>query len=327
MKNWSNIKRGCLGVLVGWAAFATVPALADWPDRPIKIIVTSPPGGAPDFLARLVGEQLSRNLKQPVIVESKPGASGAIAVQAMLSAPADGLTLVVAPSAVLTEVPHVVKVGFDPLKDIKQVAELASSSLVMVATATLPPNTLQEFITYAKARPGELSFASYSSGTRSHFAGLVLNQKAGIDMSHVPYKGSPQAAPDLLGGQIPLMFDSLPNALKYIKSGKLKAYAVASPKRSQNLLQTPTFIELGFPDVNFGGWTGIYASAKTSPQLMAAMHDEIQKALTSPEIRQRIIDAGFELSPTSRLDQQDAMIRTEFERNALIVKTFNIRAD
>lgn len=325
--NSPKIKNGCLALLTVCAVFGGAPAAAQWPERPVRIVVTSPPGGTPDFLARLLGEQLTRNLKQPVIVESKAGGSGAIAVQTLLGAPADGLTLMIAPSAALTEVPHVVKLGFDPLKEVRQVAELTYSSLVMVANPAVPADNLQEFIAYARSKPSALSFASYSAGTRSHFAGLVLNQKAGIHLNHVPYRGSPQAAPDLLGGQVPLMFDSLPNAIKHLKSGKLKVYAVAGTKRSVHLPQTPTFAELGYPEVSFGGWIGVYASGKTSPQLIQAMHDEIVKAFSSPEIRQRVIDAGYEFSAPTRLDQQDAMLRNEFERNAAIVKAFNIKAD
>ena len=325
--NWSSIKHLGLAFLATSAVFGAAPVWAQWPDKPIKIVVTSPPGGTPDVMARILGEQLTKNLKQPVIVESKAGASGAIAVQALLSAPADGLTLLVAPSAALTEVPHIVKVNFDPLKDIKQVAELAYSSLVMVANTALPPNTLQEFIAYAKARPSTLSFASYSTGTRSHFAGLVLNEKAGLDLNHVPYRGSPQATPDLLSGEVPLMFDALPNALKLIQAGKLKAYAVASPKRSEHLPDTPTFSELGFPDVTFGGWLAVYASGKTSPQLMTVMHAEVMKVFASPDVRQRLIEFGYEFAPPTRADQQDEMMKNSFDRTAAIVKAFNIKAD
>ena len=179
--------------------------------------MTGPPGGSSDVLARIVGEALSAQIGQPVVVDNKPGGGGAIAVNALLAAAPDGQTLLVGAQNVLTEVPLVLKVGFDPLRDLKPVASIGRTGLVLVANPSVPAGSLKELVEYAKANRGKLSYASYSPGTASHYAGLMLNQKAGIDLQHVPYKGSPPALTDVAAGQLALMFDGIPTALPFVR--------------------------------------------------------------------------------------------------------------
>jgi tripartite-type tricarboxylate transporter receptor subunit TctC len=310
------------------AAFAVLliagPASA-WTDKPVKLIVPAPPGGTADTAARIVAEQISKNIGQPVIVENKPGGGGAIGVQAVLSAPADGQTLFFGAQNVLTEVPLVLKVAFDPFKDLKPVAEVARSTLVLVASPDLKANGLKEIISYAKANPGKVSYASYSAGTVSHYAGLVLNQRAGIDLLHVPYKGSPPGLQDVMGGQIPLMFDGIVTSLPLIKSGKLKAVAVAGRSRSNLLPQTPTFVELGYADFEFSNWIGAIASSRLPADKTARINTEIVKAAAAPDVRNRLVGLGFEQSPPSTPAQLEKSARADYDRNAAIVKQFNIR--
>ena len=306
------------------ATLIAAPAHA-WTDKPVRFIVPAPPGGTADVAARVVAERVSANIGQPVIVENKPGGGGAIGVQALLSAAPDGQTLFVGSQNVMSEVPLVLKVSFDPLKDLKPVAEVARSSLVLVANPAFNGNTPKDVIAYAKANPGKVSFASYSAGTVSHYAGLVLNQKAGIDLLHVPYKGSPPALQDVIGGQIPLMFDGIVTSLPLIKSGKLKPIAIASRTRSSLLPQVPTFVELGYPDFEFGNWIGVIAPAKMSPELTAKINGEIVKAVAAPEVRTRLAGLGFEQSPASTPAQLDKSTRADYDRNAGIVKAFNIK--
>ena len=316
-----------LRMLPGVAAALLAAPAAGWTDRPVRFIVPAPPGGTADAAARIVAERISANIGQPVIVENRPGGGGAIAIHALVNAAADGQTLFVGAQNVLTEVPLVLKVSFDPFNDLKPVAEMARSSLVMVSHPGFKADTPKEVIAYAKENPGKVSYASYSAGTVSHYAGLVLNKSAGIDLLHVPYKGSPPALHDVVGGQVQLMFDGLVTSLPLIKSGKLKALAITSRARSDLLPQVPTFVELGYPDFEFGNWIGAIASAKMSPELIAKINGEIVKTVSAQDVRSRLAGLGFEQSPPSTPAQLDRSVRTDYERNAAIVKAFDIKFD
>ena len=309
-------------------ALATVPSLAlaqAWPTKPVRVVVTFSPGGSSDIVARALSVPLGTKLGQPVIVDNKPGAGGAIAIGAVLAAPPDGQTLLVGAQNVLTEVPLVLKVAFDPLRDLKPVAAIARVGLVLVATPSVPAGSLKELVAYAKANPGKLSYASYSPGTASHYAGLILNQKAGIDLQHVPYKGSPPALTDLTAGQLPLMFDGMPTALPLVRAGKIKAIAITGRNRSALLPDVPTFTELGYADIDFTNWIGAIASAKLSPELTTKIHAELVKTLQAPKMRNRLADAGLEPAPPATPAELERSVRADYERNAGIVKAFNIK--
>ena len=318
------IRRWAIGVAAALATVAAWPAAA-WTGKPVRFVVPGPPGGTSDVVARIVGEALSAQIGQPVIVDNKPGAGGAIAIGALLAAAPDGQTLLVGAQNVLTEVPLVLKVGFDPLRDLKPVAAIARVGLVLVANPSVPAGTLKELVAYAKANRGKLSYASYSPGTASHYAGLILNQKAGIDLQHVPYKGSPPALTDLVAGQLPLMFDGMPTALPLVRAGKIKALAMTGRNRSTLLPDVPTFTELGYADIDFTNWIGAIASAKLSPELTAKIHAELVKALQAPKMRNRLADAGLEPAPPATPAELERSVRADYERNAGIVKAFNIK--
>jgi len=304
--------------LVAWPA-------AGWSGKPVRLIVPGPPGGTSDVLARIVGEALAAEIGQPVIVDNKPGAGGAIAVNALLAAAPDGQTLLFGSQNVLTETPLVLRVNFDPLQDAKPVAEFGRGGLVLVANASVPAASLGQLVDYAKANRGKLSYASYSPGTASHYAGLILNEKAGIDLQHVPYKGSPPALTDVTAGQLPLMFDGMPTALPLLRAGKLKAIAITSRTRSPLLPQVPTFLELGYPDIAFTNWIGVIASAKMAPERIANVHAVLVKTLATPKMRSRLAETGFEASPPSTPLALEQSVRADYQRNAAIVKAFNIR--
>ncbi len=206
---FDTTRRAALGALAGAALLAAVPAAfaQAWPTKPVRILIGAPPGGTADIVARLLADGLQKEWGQPVIVDAKPGATGMIAMQDFLGQPADGHTLLVSVNALVTEIPHVIKVRFDPFKDIRPVADLTRSGLVFVGNPTLPAKNVAEVVSYVKANPGKVSYASYSLGTISHTMGLELNKAAGIDMTHVPYKGSPPALQDVMGGHVALMFD------------------------------------------------------------------------------------------------------------------------
>ena len=321
--------RGRLKALAAALALAAAPFAAQaWTNKPVKIIVTGPAGGTPDIVARVVAESLSAEIGQPVIVENKPGAGGAIAVQALNSAPADGQTLLIAASNILTEVPLVMKTSFDPVKDVKPVTMVGRANMVLVAAPSVPASDVKGLIAYLQtAKGGRGSFASYTAGTSSHYAGTIFAKKAGLDLTHVPFAGSPPALQNLMGGQIDIMFDGMATSLPQIKGGKLKAFGVASKARSVHLPDVPTMAEQGFPEIDFSNWIGTIVSAKVPADLVSKINIATLKAVMSPKVRDRLIAAGFEPMVSESPDKLAQMVKADFERNAQIVKAFNIRLD
>ena len=293
--------------------------------RKNKIIVPAPAGGTMDVVARVIAQQLSVDIGQPVIIDNKPGAGGAIAVQAMLQAPADGLTIMVTADNILTEIPQVMKISYDPLKDIKPIATVARASMVMVGAPNLAADNIKALVAYVKANPGKISFASYSAGTTSHYAGMILNQKDGLDMQHIPFAGSPPALQQVMGGQIQVMFDGVVTSMPQIKAGKLKAYGVASKTRSAHLPDVPTLTELGYPELVFGNWLGVIASSALPADITAKINAAVIKAADAPAIKARLQAVGFEANTPLSSAELSQGLRADFERNAAIVKRFDIK--
>lgn len=312
-------------------AAATMALASPWAsaytDKPVKMIVPAPPGGTIDVLARIVSDQLSRDIGQPVIVENKPGAGGSIAVKYLLSQPADGQTLMMTASNVLTEVPHVLKGGFDPLKDVKPLALMARSSMLFIAWPQFPAKDAKEAIAYVKAHPGQVSYASYSAGTASQYAGAILNKAAGLDMQHVPYPGSAPALAQVMGGQVPLMFDGAVTSKPLIAAGKVHLLAVAAPARLPEFPGVPTLAEFGYSAVSFSNWTGVIASSRMPAPLAEKIHAVLQKVAANPAVRASVTSAGFEPMAERTLSQASGDLREEFDRNAEIVKNYNIKLD
>ncbi|MFD2756181.1 Bug family tripartite tricarboxylate transporter substrate binding protein [Comamonas terrae] len=307
------------------AALQAGSALA-FSDKPVKLIVPAPPGGTIDVFARIISDQLAQEIKQPVIVENRPGAGGAIAVKYMLAQPADGSTLLVTVTNILTEVPHVLKVGFDPMKDVKPVAQMARSVMLFIASPQFPARDAREAIAYVKANPGKISFASYSQGTASQYAGAILNRKAQLDMEHVAFPGSAPALAQVMGNQIPLMFDGSVTSKPLIPSGKIKLLGVAYKSRLPDYPNVPTMAELGYPEIDFSNWAGVFASASTPRPLMEKMYTVLARVNALPAVRERYAGTGFEMIQEKRTQEQLAAdLRAEFERNAEIVKTFGIK--
>lgn len=299
---------------------------APWPSKPMRLIVPAPAGGISDTMARLIAEQMTSRLKQPAIVENLPGGSGVIGCRAVLSAPADGHTMLVITSSILVEVPHVVKLPYEPTKDFVQVADMVRMPLVLVGNAAFPAQAYAELIRVLKDNPGKYSVASYSMGTRAHYAAVAFNHQAGVDLLHVPYKGSPPAVADLLAGHVPLAFEALPNVIQHIRSGKLRAYAILGPDRLDILPGVPSFAEHGLSDLTLGGWQGVWLPSATPEPLTKRIHEEVVKAFESSRARQQLAGQGYEFSPPATLAQQRKEFVDAFERNAKIVKTFAIQA-
>lgn len=312
-------------LLVAAASTLGSPWTHAYTDKPVRMIVPAPPGGTIDVLARIVGDQLSRDIGQPVVVENRPGAGGAIAVKYLLSQPADGQTLMMTASNVLTEVPHVLKGGFDPLKDVQPVALMARSSLLLIASPQFPARDAKEAIAYVKAHPGQVSYASYSAGTASQYAGAILNQAAGLDMQHVPYPGSAPALAQVMGGQVPLMFDGSVTARPLIAANRVRLLAVATQARLPEFPAVPTFAELGYPALDFANWTGVIASSQMPAPLVEKIHAVLRKVAANPAVRASVANAGFEPMADRTPGQARDELREEFTRNAGIVKRYDIR--
>jgi tripartite-type tricarboxylate transporter receptor subunit TctC len=315
-----------LKALVALVAVAAAPLANAWTDKPVKILVPAPPGGTADIVARVVAEALSSEIGQPVIVENRPGAGGAIAVQALNSAPPDGQTILIAASNILTEVPLVMKTSFDPVKDVKPVTMVGRANMVLVSAATVPAKDVKGLVDYLKtSKGGKGSFASYTAGTSSHYAGMIFAKKAGLDLTHIPFPGSPPALQNLMGGQVDIMFDGMATSLPQIKGGKLKAFGVASKTRSVHLPDVPTMAEQGYAEIDFSNWVGTVVSAKVPADLVSKINLATLKAVMSPKVRDRLIAAGFEPSVSDSPDKLAQMVKTDYERNAQIVKAFNIQ--
>lgn len=320
MKTTAKVAVRATMALAAWALAASAWA---WADRPIRLIVPAPAGGTADTIARVVGQQLSTDIGQPVVVENKPGAAASIGLQAMLQAAPDGQTLAMVPSNVLTESPHVMKLPYDPLKDILPIATLVRSGVVLVTPASTPARDFASLVTYLKTRKG--AYSTYSAGTASHYAGLILSDKAGLDMQHVGYAGSPPALLALMGGQVDFMFDGILTSLPMIKSGKLRAYAFSGKQRSRLLPDVPTTAEVGYPELQFMGWIGLVGSAKLPADVLAKVQAAVKKAASEPAVQKRLAELGEpDLSvDTPAIQREDTAVS---ERNAAIVKKYGIKS-
>lgn len=309
-------------IALSWLA-AVSPALAQqWPDKPIRLIVPAPPGGISDMVARMLAEQLRTNLGQTVLVDNKPGGSAVIAERAVMVAPADGYTLMVGPSSIMSDIPLTVKTPYDVLKTFTYVAEASSMIHVLVANAAFPPNSVKEVLDYAKRNPRSVSVANLSVGTRSNLLGEMLREKSGNDMLVVPYKGSAPAMVDLMGNQVQLTFEVVSNVVSLIKSGKIKGLAVASPTRSQYLPNVPSFSELGLPDfVLPHASVGVFVLSSTPKPLLDRIQSEVAKAVHSPKFREALTAQGLDFPQDASLDQlRQTLAETQVHNQAIIKK-------
>jgi tripartite-type tricarboxylate transporter receptor subunit TctC len=317
------------GLLSAAALVSLSPSLAlaqPWPSKPIRLVVVGPAGGSADLVARLITDPLSRELGQPVIVDNKPGAGGAIAVGELLNAPRDGHTLLVGVNSLVSEIPHIVKLRWDMFKEIRPVAELARSGLLLVGHPSLPANNLKELIAYAKSHP-KLAYASYSPGTLSHVEGLLLNQAAGIDLMHVGYKGSTPALTDVMGNHVPLMFDALATSLPLIKGGKIKAFAISSPKRVAQLPDLPTFRELGYPQLEAIAWMGLWSAPDVPAPLQARVREATLKVLGDKGLHDKMLDTGFEAGQPRSVEEMDKQLKADYDRVGAVLKSINFKPE
>ncbi len=297
-----------------------------YPARPVRIVVPLVPGGNLDIVARAVGQRLGEGLGQQVIVENRPGASSLVGTQYVAKSAADGYTLL-AMANTFASVPAVIaNPGYDPVKDFAGVTLTCKVAQVLVVTPTLPVKSVKELIALAKARPGELSYASSGNGSTGHFAAELFNQKAGLKMLHVPYKGNAQALVDIIAGQVMMMYDQVSTSHPHVKAGKLKALAVTSSTRSNLFPELPTVDEAGVKGYEAITYNGLLAPAGTPREVLARLQGEVAKVVAVPAMRTSFLERGVELTASASPDEFTAYVRSQVAESAKLARNAGIKA-
>lgn len=309
---------GMLLVLAGTAA-----AQQAYPSKPVRIIVAYSPGGSTDTLARILGQKLGEHWGQQVIVDNRPGASTIIGADAVAKSAADGYTLFLL-SVDHVIIPNLLPTPYDPVKDFATVGTVSIGGLALMLNPAVPANNLQEFIAYAKSKPGELNYGSPASGGIQHLAGEVLSTLAGLKMQHIPYKGGGPVVLDLIGGQLQMYFTPPVTIVSHVKSGKLKAIAISGDARAPALPQVPTFAEAGLPAFDVKTWFAVAAPAGTPKEIVDKVSGDVAKILPTPEMKEKIISLGMD-PLVSTPEQFGAMLKSELVKFAQIIKNSNIK--
>ncbi|KQP21945.1 tripartite tricarboxylate transporter substrate binding protein [Pseudorhodoferax sp. Leaf267] len=303
------------------------PALAQgFPDKPLRILVGASPGGGTDILARVLADKLAPALKQSVVVENRPGASNTIAAELAARAAPDGSTLLLATNTAQAVAPHMLKLKYDPLKDLQPIGLVAVMPNVLVVASSAPYRSVKEVQAALAARPGEMKYASSGIGSTQHIGGEAFGLATGTRAIHVPYKGSAQAHVDIIGGSVDLMFDSTSSAMTQIRGGKLRALAVSSPTRSPEMPDVPTLAELGIQGADVSTWYGLYVTAGTPRAAVERLTAELTHALQLPDVQARIKALGGELG-TLTGERFAEMNRNEYEHYGRLVRGANIKAE
>jgi tripartite-type tricarboxylate transporter receptor subunit TctC len=323
--------RKILALLLSVVACALAPtealAQAAYPSKAIKFIVPYPPGGPLDTVARLTGQKLSERLGQPVIVENKAGAGGNLGAEFVAKSAADGYTILMGAVATHAINPTLYKkMPYDAEKDFQPVTLLVSTPNVLVVNPSVKASSVKEFIALAKAEPNKLNFGSGSNGSAGHLAGELFKSMAGVEMTHVPYKGGAPAMTDLLAGQIQLMFDNLANAMPNIKSGKLRALAVTTAKRSAFAADLPTIAESGLPGFDISTWFGIFVPAGTPKEIVSKLNDEFNRAIRSADIKEKLDAMGAEAVGNTP-EAFASFVKSEAAKYADVIKKSGAQVD
>ena len=309
------------------ALLLAAAARADYPDKPIRLIVPFAPGGVTDTSGRVIAEALSRRLGQPIVVENKAGASGNIGTQAVVNAPADGYTLVLGFDGTLVINPHVfANYPFDVTRDLEPIGKIGDATLIIVAHPSFPPRTLKELIEYSRKQPAGVPYGTSGVGGTPHIAGELLKLRTGANLTHIPYKGGGQAMTDALGGNVPLVYTAVAGALPHVKAGRLVPIAVSSATRAPSLPDVPTFMEAGVADFEASSWVAILAPAKTPRAVVEKLNRELNAVLSDPPIVDRLATLGIVATPGTPQQLGD-QIRTDLVKYGQVVKTAGIKAE
>ena len=313
------------------AAAAALPALPRaapaqaWPSRPLRLVVGFPAGGTTDIAARLIGQWLSDRLGQPVVIENRPGAGANLAAETVVRAPPDGYTLLAATSSNVINTTFYQKLSFNFVRDIAMVAGVTRSPLVLEVHPSLPVKSVPELIAHAKANPGKIALASFGTGTTSHVAGELFKMTAGVDLFHVPYRGSAPLVTDLLSGLVQAAFDNLPASIEHIRAGKLRALAVGTAERSPALPDVPTVAEF-LPGFEASAWVAVGAPKATPAEIVERLNREINAGLADPRIKARLAELGGTVFVGTPADF-DRLVAEQTEKWGKVIRAANIKAE
>ena len=316
----------CAAAAVSLAALAPPVMAQDYPNKPIRLVIPYPPGGGNDTLGRIVAQRLSTALGQQVFVDNKPGAGGNLGTELVAKAKPDGYTLTLGFVANLAMTPHMGKIGYDPIKGFAPISMVAQGYQILVVNPAFPAKTVPELVAMAKAKPGEINFASGGNGSPLQMSAELFKIAAGIDIMHIPYKGSSPAAAAVLAGDTQMVFGGVVSSLPFVKTGKLRALAVTSPKRIDAAPDVPTMTELGYPGVVASSWYGLFAPAGTPPAIIERLNKEMVALGKNPEHRAQLEKQGQE-AVYSTPEELASYVKAESAKWGRVIKTAKIEAD
>lgn len=321
MKQWMKPVLVTASMVIGMSA-----AHAQWPDKPIKLVVPYPAGGAADNTARIMAQHLGERLKQQIIVDNRPGASGTIGAAYVAKAPADGYTLLLDATSYTVNPSLFPKLSYDPAKDLAPVSLIMQVPLLMLVPANSPYTSVASFVKAAKEKPGKITFASAGTGGAQHLAAELFAQSEKISMTHIPYKGGAPALTDLIGGQVDLMFSATTASGTFVKSGKLKPLAITSSKRLDGFPQVPTVAESGVKGFEVNEWNGLFAPADTPKPILARLEEETRIVVASPAVASRFAELGVQGVGSSSKDFA-AFVKSETAKWSSVIKAGSIKVD
>jgi tripartite-type tricarboxylate transporter receptor subunit TctC len=322
MKKWLSATLVCLsGFSIAGLAHAQ-----SWPTKQIKFIVPYPPGGGTDVIARIVQEPLSKELGQQVIIDNRGGAGGSIGSALAAQSPSDGYTVLFTLSSHTINPAIYTKLPFDTEKDFSSVVTVASLPQILVANPNFPAKTVKEVIEMAKAKPGSISYASVGNGSPGHLAGAMMATDAGVEMTHIPYRGGGPAVTDVIAGQVPLLWVSIPAAAQFVKTGKLKALAVSTVKRSAVFPDVPTMVESGFKGFEVDSWYAMFVPAKTPQAIIDRINKATVNVLAQPDVKEKLLGQGAEAVGDTPA-QLSGVVKKEIAKWKQVVKSANIKVD
>lgn len=316
-------------ILAPLAVLALMAAAAHaqgWPAKPVKIVVPFPAGGPTDVLTRSMADKMAAQLGQAVVVENKPGAGGSIGADLVAKSAPDGYTLVMATSSTHSIGPSLAKLAYDPQKDFTPIVWVGTATNILVVTPNLAANNVRELVELAKKNPGKLNYATSGVGTVVHLTTEYFASMAGVRLTHVPYKGVGQSIPDLMSGQVSILFDNIMTAQPHIKSGSVKALAISSPRRSPLVPDIPTVAESGLPGFESVTWFGIFGPAGTPKAVVDRMNAEVNKALQDPDVLARFAQLGFDPAGGSPVDFA-AVVKRDADKWSRVIKDANVKAE
>jgi tripartite-type tricarboxylate transporter receptor subunit TctC len=290
-----------------------------YPAKSIRVVVPYAPGGATDLTARLVGQKMQEAMKQNVLVDNRPGAGGVIGADIVAKAAPDGYTVLIAVPAEIAILPHLQKMPYNVTRDLAPVSLAAVTPLILVVHPSLPVRSVKELIAFARARPGQLTYASAGAGGVQHLSGELLKITMKLDLVHVPYKGAGPVMPDLIGGHVPMFFSGMPPAMPHVKAGKLRALAVTTTRRSPAALDVPTTAEAGVPGFDISNWFAYFVPSGTQADVIARLNSEVNRGLNQPDVREKLASVGAETVGTSP-EELAKFVRSESEKFARLVK-------